>query len=98
VRDKVRDVEFAEGLQADVGAAHAPRYKQERKYMTALELKGNWNVVKGKLKQKWGSLTDDDLHFVEGQEEELIGRIQRRTGQKREAVERFLREESGPVT
>ena len=65
--------------------------------MTTLELKGNWNVVKGKLKQKWGSLTDDDLRFVEGQEDELIGRIQRRTGQKREAVERFLREQSGPM-
>ena len=61
--------------------------------MNKLELKGNWNVLKGKLKQKWGALTDDDLQYVEGAEWELIGRIQKRTGQTREAVEKALREE-----
>ena len=63
--------------------------------MNTLTLKGNWNVVKGKLKQKWASLTDDDLRYVEGAEEELIGRIQKRTGQRREAIERALRDECG---
>lgn len=63
--------------------------------MNTLQVKGNWNVVKGKLKQKWASLTDDDLRYVEGAEEELIGRIQKRTGQQREAVERVLRDECG---
>ncbi|HVM46885.1 MAG TPA: CsbD family protein [Candidatus Acidoferrum sp.] len=62
--------------------------------MNTLELKGNWNVVKGKLKKKWASLTDDDLKYVEGQEAELVGRIQKRTGQSKEAVERALREDS----
>lgn len=47
---------------------------------TELKLKGNWNIVKGKLKQTYGNLTDDDLTFVEGQEEELVGRIQKRIG------------------
>ncbi len=47
---------------------------------TKLNLKGNWNVVKGKLKQSYGQLTDDDLAFNEGQEDELVGRIQRRLG------------------
>ncbi len=45
-----------------------------------LKIKGNWNVIKGKLKQKYGELTDDDLTYVEGQEDELYGRIQRRLG------------------
>jgi uncharacterized protein YjbJ (UPF0337 family) len=63
--------------------------------MNNLQIKGNWNVVKGKLKQKWGSLTDDDLKYVEGAESELVGRIQKRTGERREAVEKLLREECG---
>ena len=48
--------------------------------MTALELKGKWNVVKGRLKQKYGQLTDDDLTFIDGNEDELYGRIQDRFG------------------
>ena len=60
--------------------------------MNTLRIKGNWNVAKGKLKQRWAELTDDDLEFIEGQEDELIGRIQRRTGETRDAVERALAE------
>ncbi|MBX3730957.1 MAG: CsbD family protein [Verrucomicrobiae bacterium] len=60
--------------------------------MNTLTIKGDWNIAKGKLKQKWAQLTDDDLQFVEGKEEELVGRIQRRTGQTRDAVEEVLRE------
>jgi uncharacterized protein YjbJ (UPF0337 family) len=45
-----------------------------------LQIKGNWNVIKGKLKQKYGELTDDDLTYVEGKEDELYGRIQKRLG------------------
>lgn len=47
---------------------------------TKLNLKGNWNIIKGKLKQSYGELTDDDLKYVEGQEDELVGRIQKRVG------------------
>lgn len=54
---------------------------------------GNWKIAKGKLKQRWADLTDDDLNYVEGKEEELFGRIQRRTGQGRDAIERYLRDE-----
>jgi len=61
-------------------------------FMNKLEIKGNWNVAKGKLKQKWAQLTDDDLRYVEGQDDELLGRIQKRTGQTREVVEREVRE------
>jgi uncharacterized protein YjbJ (UPF0337 family) len=61
-------------------------------HMTKLEIKGDWNITKGKLKQKWAQLTDDDLQFVAGQQDELLGRIQKRTGQTREVVERAVRE------
>ncbi len=60
--------------------------------MNKLELKGDWNVAKGKLKQKFAQLTEDDLKYTEGQEDELLGRIQKRTGQTMEAVQRALRD------
>jgi uncharacterized protein YjbJ (UPF0337 family) len=60
--------------------------------MTTLEIKGDWNITKGKLKQKWAKLTDDDLQFVEGKQDELLGRIQKRTGEAREVVEKAIRE------
>ena len=63
--------------------------------MTKLEIKGDWNITKGKLKQKWAKLTDDDLQFVEGKNDELLGRIQTRTGETREAVEKALKEACG---
>jgi uncharacterized protein YjbJ (UPF0337 family) len=58
--------------------------------MTQLELKGNWNEVKGKLKQKYAQLTDDDLTFEEGKEDEMIGRIQQKTGESKENVRDFI--------
>jgi len=58
--------------------------------MNTPELKGNWNVIKGKLKQKYANLTDDDLKYIEGKEDELIGRIQKRTGKTKEEVERAV--------
>jgi uncharacterized protein YjbJ (UPF0337 family) len=60
--------------------------------MNKLEIKGDWNITKGKIKQKWATLTEDDLQFALGREEELIGRIQKRTGENREAVEKALKE------
>jgi len=62
------------------------------KAMTKLELGGRWNEVKGKLKQKYADLTDDDLLFKEGKEEELYGRIQKRTGQTKEAIRDLIGE------
>jgi uncharacterized protein YjbJ (UPF0337 family) len=60
--------------------------------MTKLEIKGDWNITKGKLKQKWAKLTDDDLQFTVGKQEELLGRIQKRTGETREAIEKVITE------
>ncbi len=62
---------------------------------TKLNFKGNWNIVKGKLKQSYGELTDDDLTYTEGKEDELLGRIQRRVGATaadiRKKIEEFTR-------
>jgi uncharacterized protein YjbJ (UPF0337 family) len=60
--------------------------------MTKFTIKGDWAAIKRKLKQKWSQLTDDDLKYVAGQQEELIGRIQKRTGQSRNAVEKVVRD------
>ena len=60
--------------------------------MNTLEIKGDWNITKGKLKEKWAKLTDNDLQYAEGKSDELIGRIQKRTGETREAVEKALKE------
>ena len=60
--------------------------------MNKLEVKGDWNIAKGKLKQKWGKLTDSDLQYTEGQQDELLGRIQKRTGETREVIEKALNE------
>jgi uncharacterized protein YjbJ (UPF0337 family) len=49
-----------------------------------LQLKGNWNEIKGKLKQKYGQLTDQDLTFAEGKEDELLGRLQKRLGKTKD--------------
>ena len=57
---------------------------------TELKLKGNWNEIKGNAKQHWGNLTDDDLIYEEGKEDELYGRIQKRTGKTKEEVKKWI--------
>ena len=54
--------------------------------MTKLELKGSWNEIKGKLKQKYAHLTDNDLMFVEGKDDELLGRLQKSLGRTKEEI------------
>jgi len=54
--------------------------------MGNLRIKGNWNEVKGKLKQKYGDLTDDDLKYADGKEDELLGRLQKKTGKTKEQL------------
>jgi uncharacterized protein YjbJ (UPF0337 family) len=54
--------------------------------MEKLKVKGAWNEVKGKLKQKYGQLTDDDLVFAEGKEDELYGRLQQRLGKTKDEL------------
>lgn len=54
------------------------------------KLKGNWKVIKGSLKQEFGNLTDNDLTFQEGQEEEMLGRIQNKIGKSKEEIKDFI--------
>jgi len=53
-------------------------------------LQGQWNQLKGDVKKKWGQLTDDDLRWTNGNVDQLVGRIQERTGEKREQIEKYL--------
>jgi uncharacterized protein YjbJ (UPF0337 family) len=53
-------------------------------------IKGNWNIIKGKLKQEYAELTDDDLQYVEGQEDELLGRVQKKVGTSKEELKAFI--------
>ncbi|PBQ30855.1 general stress protein CsbD [Sphingobacteriaceae bacterium] len=51
-----------------------------------LKLKGNWNELKGKIKQKYANLTEDDLKYEEGKDDELLGRLQQKIGKTKEEV------------
>ena len=61
--------------------------------MDRLRLKGNWNELKGRAKQEWADLTDDDLLYVEGKEDELLGRIQQKTGRTKDEVRSWFDKE-----
>ena len=52
------------------------------------QIKGSWNQIKGEVKQQWGNLTDDDLTFVEGTRDKLVGRVQERYGIEKAEAER----------
>lgn len=59
--------------------------------MDKLELKGNWNEIKGKVKQKYGDLTDNDLRYEEGKDDELLGRLQQKLGKTRSELVTWLK-------
>lgn len=59
--------------------------------MDKLELKGNWNVLKGKVKQAHAAFTDDELQYEEGKEDELLGRLQTKLGKTRDEVIDWLK-------
>ena len=54
------------------------------------KIKGNWNQIKGKLRQEYAILNDNDLAYEVGQEEELLGKIQEKTGQTKEEIKKFI--------
>lgn len=54
------------------------------------KIKGNWNVMKGKLKEEYAELTEDDLMYEEGQEDQLLGNIQKKTGQTKDAIKSWI--------
>lgn len=53
-------------------------------------VKGNWNILKGKMKQEYAELTDDDLQYAEGKEDEMLGRIQNKTGKTKQEVKDWI--------
>jgi uncharacterized protein YjbJ (UPF0337 family) len=55
-----------------------------------LKLKGSWNEVKGKIKQEYGDLTEDDLIYEEGKDDELLGRIQQKIGKSKQDVKKWI--------
>lgn len=56
------------------------------------QVRGNWNQLKGGVKQQWGKLTDDDLTYVEGSRDKLVGRVQERYGIEKDEAERQLKD------
>lgn len=59
--------------------------------MNKLEIQGDWKILAGKFKQKFAELTDDDLLFVKGKEEELVGRIQHKLGKTKEQIHHLIK-------
>lgn len=66
-------------------------FNQNDKFMDKQEVKGTWNEMKGKLKQKYGQLTDDDLAYEEGREDEMYGRLQQKLGKTRDEIKKEVR-------
>jgi uncharacterized protein YjbJ (UPF0337 family) len=58
--------------------------------MNEQRIKGGWNEMKGKLKQKYGQLTDDDLTYAEGKEDEMWGKLQQKVGKTRDEINREI--------
>jgi len=58
--------------------------------MNTTEMKGNWNELKGKLKQKYADLTDDDLLYIEGKEDEMFGKLQQKLGKSKDEVRKMI--------
>jgi uncharacterized protein YjbJ (UPF0337 family) len=73
--------------------ASTKEINQDMLIMNQLILQDNWSVSKEKLKQKYPSLTDNDLAYILGKEDEMIDQIQRKTGESRDEIEKCLREE-----
>lgn len=62
--------------------------------MDKLRIKGNWNQIKGSLKQKYAELTDDDLAYVEGEEDKLLGKLQEKTGKTKDELSKEINDMS----
>ncbi len=60
--------------------------------MNKLTFKGSWNEIKGKLKKAYGDLTDDDVVYNEGEEDEFLGRLQRKLGKTKDEIRKMIAE------
>jgi uncharacterized protein YjbJ (UPF0337 family) len=66
--------------------------KNRRNAMKTEQIKGNWQQLKGKIKERWGKLTDDDLKILEGKKDQLAGMLQKRYGFAKEQAEKEAEE------
>src|SRR5262249_19359058 len=94
-RESGRWVGWTEGQETAGPARRRGRRRRDSGSPTPMainvqELQGQWNTLRGRVKQKWGQLTDDDLQIHGGNVDQLVGRIQQKTGEGREVIERFL--------
>jgi uncharacterized protein YjbJ (UPF0337 family) len=80
---------FDEGWQA-IWVSNLKLFVMKDTSSTSLQFKGNWNEMKGKIKQQYANLTDDDLLYEEGKGDELLGRIQKKTGKSKEEVKSWI--------
>jgi uncharacterized protein YjbJ (UPF0337 family) len=62
----------------------------KKNIMNTTEIKGNWNELKGKLKQQYADLTDDDLLYDEGKEDEMYGKLQQKLGKTKDEVRKII--------
>jgi uncharacterized protein YjbJ (UPF0337 family) len=92
----IRDTGLFCDLVADLKKMVSYLHKlNERVYLTmtdTLKLKGNWNETKGKLKQRFADLTDDDLAYLEGKTDEMVGYLQKKTGETRDNIAAKVRD------
>ncbi|TCU06807.1 uncharacterized protein YjbJ (UPF0337 family) [Rhizobium sullae] len=77
--------------QNDAGnVSSTPQYSRKEKNMDWNRVEGNWKQAKGKIKEQWGKLTDDDLDQIAGKREQLEGKIQERYGLEKDRVRRDI--------
>jgi uncharacterized protein YjbJ (UPF0337 family) len=69
---------------------HTPSIPYWRHPVNKLSFKGEWNELKGKLKEKYAQLTDDDLMYEKGKEDQLLGRLQKKLGQKQDEIRKLI--------
>ncbi len=79
-----------ERASADAKEARETTHEAVAGSSNKLQWRGNWNQTKGKLKQKFAQLTDDDLLYQEGKDEELYGRLQKKLGKTRAEIDELL--------
>ena len=95
IKDDARDAKEAakEAVKdAKEAAKDAKEEAKDKSSPTRLKIRGTWDETKGRLKQKFAQLTDDDLLYTEGKEEELYGRLEKKLGKNREEVQKLLEE------
>jgi len=85
-----REDSVAGEIASPPNTGHGFGFERDTSMINQQTVQGNWNEIKGKLLSKWGELTDDDMAMFNGNVDQLMGTIQRKTGAARESIENFL--------